>query len=230
VNLNSLGGLSVCGALISGSLVFAQSQPSITEYVMPNPGGEPGGIITGSDGALWFQGGGRITTDGIFTEYPIPASGGGSGGITAGPDGALWFTDFSGNNIGRITTIGAVTLYPIPAPNSNPIGIAPGPDGALWFTEAANKIGRITTAGVITEYTVPTPFSGPTGITAGSDGALWFTEVNGGKIGPPTDTWHLRWRWTNIPEFDTPPGGRIATLGIRIPASLTFTTLPALVK
>jgi hypothetical protein len=31
-------------------------------------------------------------------------------------------------------------------------------------------------------------------------------------------------------EFDTPPGGRIATLGIRIPASLTFTTLPALVK
>jgi hypothetical protein len=70
VNLNSLGGLAVCGALLSGSLVFAQSQPSITEYVMPNPGGEPGGIITGSDGALWFQGGGRITTDGIFTEYP----------------------------------------------------------------------------------------------------------------------------------------------------------------
>jgi hypothetical protein len=31
-------------------------------------------------------------------------------------------------------------------------------------------------------------------------------------------------------EFDTPPGGRLATLGIRIPASLTFTTLPALVK
>jgi hypothetical protein len=31
-------------------------------------------------------------------------------------------------------------------------------------------------------------------------------------------------------EFDTPPAGRIATLGIRIPASLTFTTLPALVK
>ena len=31
-------------------------------------------------------------------------------------------------------------------------------------------------------------------------------------------------------EFDTPAGGKIGALGIRIPAAHTFTTLPALVK
>ena len=31
-------------------------------------------------------------------------------------------------------------------------------------------------------------------------------------------------------EFDTPPGGQIGALGIRIPVTHTFTTLPALVK
>ena len=31
-------------------------------------------------------------------------------------------------------------------------------------------------------------------------------------------------------EFDTPPGGEIGALGIRIPVGHTFTTLPALAK
>jgi hypothetical protein len=31
-------------------------------------------------------------------------------------------------------------------------------------------------------------------------------------------------------EFDTPPGGQIGALGIRIPVAHTFTTLPALAK
>jgi hypothetical protein len=31
-------------------------------------------------------------------------------------------------------------------------------------------------------------------------------------------------------EFDPPPGATISALGIRVPHSLTFTTLPALAK
>jgi len=31
-------------------------------------------------------------------------------------------------------------------------------------------------------------------------------------------------------EFDTPPGGTIGALGIRIPPAHTFTTLPALIR
>jgi len=31
-------------------------------------------------------------------------------------------------------------------------------------------------------------------------------------------------------EFDTPPGGQIGVLGIRIPIAHTFTTLPALTR
>jgi virginiamycin B lyase len=164
-------------------------------------GDEPGGIVTGPDGALWFTGNaiGRITTTGTITHYSIPTANSIPDGITAGSDGALWFTECLGNKIGRITTSGAVTEYSIPTSASSPNTIATGADGALWFTECrGNKIGRITTTGTMTEYTVPTGASSLYDITRGPDNALWFTEFFGNKIGRITTS-------GTITEYSIPP-------------------------
>ena len=139
-----------------------------------------GGITTGPDGALWFNGESaidRISTSGVATVY---TSNGimGTDGITVGPDKALWFTDLN-NSIGRITPGGAVTIYTSPEIRQ-PEGIVTGPDGALWFTNVGNNsIGRITTSGRITDYTGP-GIDNPRAITAGPDGALWFTNEGSG--------------------------------------------------
>ena len=132
--------------------------------------GDPLGITSGPDGALWFTNHanstiGRITTSGVVTNYTgtgvnLPAE------ITSGPDGALWFTNFNnggntvgrplpqnGDSIGRISTSGVVSNY-IGTGIDKPAGITSGPDGALWFTNYKNdSIGRITTSGVVTNYT-----------------------------------------------------------------------------
>lgn len=169
------------------------------------------GIVTGSDGRLWFTESGtdrigRLSTGGGFTDYPL-TPGSHPLGIAAGPDGALWFTEAGGSRIGRITTAGGLAEFPV-TPGSRPVGIATGADGALWFTEfAGDRIGRVTTAGTVTEYPL-SPDAQPVAITAGPDGALWFTETGGsriariGRIDPATD---------KITEFPAYPAGSLGT-------------------
>ena len=65
------------------------------------------GIVTGSDGNLWFVEIGankiaKVTTSGVFTEYNVPTAASQPYDITSGPDGNIWFTEQSGNKIGRI--------------------------------------------------------------------------------------------------------------------------------
>jgi len=147
-------------------------------------------IVTGPDGALWFDdnilcGIGRITTAGVFS-YPV---GGGCGhtpepsnGFTVGPDGAFWFTV----NGGSIETLSNGSESVVADILNTPVlgAITTGPDGALWFTDLSNsKIGRVTTAGAVGQYPTPTASSQPIGIVTGPDGALWFTESAGNKIG-----------------------------------------------
>ncbi len=96
---------------------------TFTEFPIPPPGGSPGPITTGPDGALWFTQAnaiGRITTAGAITEFTVPTAHSDPLGITAGPDGAEWFTESDGNKIGRITTAGAITEFRIPTANSAP--------------------------------------------------------------------------------------------------------------
>ncbi len=80
---------------------------------------DPGGIVAGPDGAMWFTDGetdgmnnsiGRITTAGTVTNYTDPSIDA-PDEIVAGPDGALWFTNRVNGSIGRITTAGTVTNY-----------------------------------------------------------------------------------------------------------------------
>ena len=80
---------------------------AVSEFPVTTASSRPEGIVTGSDGALWFTEFnvnkiGRVTTSGAFTEYPIPTANSSPQGIAAGPDGAIWFTEFAANKIGRV--------------------------------------------------------------------------------------------------------------------------------
>jgi virginiamycin B lyase len=160
---------------------------------------QPGGIVTGSDGALWFtQSGvgriGRMTTSGQISEFPVPnASGVTLADIVAGPDGALWFTESDGA-IGRMTTAGAYSRFPLPA-RTEPVSLATGADGNLWISEivsgtgpnpiSSGFIGKLPPTGALAQFALPNPgvdLSSPPlpgAITSGPDGALWFLERAG---------------------------------------------------
>jgi streptogramin lyase len=166
---------------------IATAQVTITEFLVPTSGSQPGAITAGPDGNLWFTESagnniGRITPAGVVTEFPIPTANSGPDGITVGPDGALWFTEENANKIGRITTTGAISEFQ--APPGALSGVATGADGALWFTgyESAN-IGRVTTSGAFSSYPVPGYSVGASSIVAGPDGALWFTANLDSAIG-----------------------------------------------
>ena len=193
---NSIGRITPDGTITEYPI-----PPLISNPDAPVPNSDPLGIVTGSDGALWFtelaygNGAiGRITTSGVFTQYPPVVQYTNSPlssplGITSGPDGALWFTE-TGGKIGRITTASIITEYPLPTKGS-PTWITSGPDGALWFTDISpngDNIWRVSTAGDFTKFPLPscTPSEcsrDPYAITSGPDGAMWFTEIGGNNIG-----------------------------------------------
>lgn len=166
---------------------------------------DPGGITSGSDGALWFTnaggGIGSITTGGSVSSYDGPGIDEPEG-IAAGSDGALWFTNYVNSSIGRITTAGAVSNYA--NAGSQPQGITAGPDGALWYTnQLSNSIDRITTNGEVSDYgSFQAGIDDPVGITTGADGALWFTNSLNNSIGRITASGAIT-NYTD-PSIDSP--------------------------
>jgi streptogramin lyase len=144
-----------------GEMAFIPAGPDealcFQEFPIPTENSGPYGMVTGSDGALWFTESfanqiGRITTAGDITEFPIPTPRSLPTGIATGPDGAVWFTEYTQSQIGRITTAGDITEFPIPTENSVPSGLVAGPmtavPRAMWFTESsANKIGAFRFTG-----------------------------------------------------------------------------------
>jgi virginiamycin B lyase len=172
------------------------------------------GIVSGSDGNLWFTepNAARIVeinpSTHAVTGFPVPTANGSPEQITEGPDDNLWFTEADGNKIGRFNlTTHIVTEFPVPTANSFPVGITTGPDGNLWFTEErSNRIGEINpTTHAISDFPTPTSMSNPLSITTGPDGNLWFTESNRVEIGRINPTTHV------ITEF--PINQQLAPLG-----------------
>ena len=130
--------------------------------------GNPGAIVAGRDGNLWFtaQGTpdeiGRLSPSGSLTEFPL-ATNNSVAGIAAGPDGNLWFIQPGNGEVGRITPSGAVTEIALPSTGFQPTAIAAGPDGNTWVAEFERltqysglfQIARITPDGDFTEFPVP---------------------------------------------------------------------------
>ena len=156
----------------------------VATYSVSN-GGRPNGIVTGSDGNVWFTNGRSISKfdprTRRQTNYSISSP---AQNLTVGPDRNVWFTEHGADKVGKVTPSGVVTEFSRGiTPRSQPYGITAGPDGNVWFTElAASKIARITPSGAVTEFTLG-PNRGPWDITVGADGNLWFTEAYASKIG-----------------------------------------------
>jgi len=94
---------------LGGRIGRISTAGAITEYELPlHLSSEPGGIVQGPDGNMWFAefGGriGRLTAQGVLTEFATPNPLAGPGLITVGPDGNLWYTQGGGPlSIGRFT-------------------------------------------------------------------------------------------------------------------------------
>ena len=152
--------------------------------------GEPGQIVTGSDGNEWFVDAGfphsiDKVTGGSVTPIPVPSATPAvfPAGIAAGSDGGIWFSDLFGGRIYRMNTSGTLTnTYALPT-GTAPTTMIAGPDGALYFLETPPTngvaVGRITTSGAFT--LIPFPAGNPTAsialdITTGPDGAIWLPK------------------------------------------------------
>jgi streptogramin lyase len=172
---------------------------TITEFPVPSVSINPGTIVAGPDGNIWFT---ETASDAIamispnthaISSFTIPTAGADPTGITVGSNGNLWFTELGADKVGEINpSTHAITEFALPTANAGPLAITAGSDGNLWFTEIRTwDIGEINpTTHAISQFPLaPSHYAGPYGITAGPDGNIWFAwqgtnEV--GKINPET--------------------------------------------
>lgn len=158
------------------------------------PLGNPGAVVYGTDGGVWFTDTGHIARyDPIaqtLSETVVP-NGDNATGITEGPDGNIWFTAFGGTapELGEIQlpqtppfTITAT--FPLPA-GTTPQGVVGGKDNGVWYVDNGNNtIGRISTVShALTSYPIPTAGANAQFIALGPDGSLWYTETATGNVG-----------------------------------------------
>jgi virginiamycin B lyase len=176
---------------VAAALGATPAAASLKTFSVP---ADPGRIVRGADGAVWFTingGVARLTAAGQSRAIALP------GvrrlevlGIAAAPDGAMWATESTGR-VARIGPEGRVTELTPPLLGL-PTGVAVGPDGAMWFTDSL--VGRITRVGAGDELleTALAPVTGslyrrdpaaPTELLTGPDGALWFLELSPGRLG-----------------------------------------------
>jgi len=169
----------------------------LTQYNAGNAscGSAAKGIVTGSDGRVWYGtdcGGGPSAvfaidpTTGTQTGYTVPFS---PRGVVSGPDGAIWFTSNQDNGLlGRISTTGSVTTYPVlrgsfPAFSSAPQDIAVGGDGDIWYIQDLGVSSLLGHIDPVTKrswlITPPADFSGRmNSIAAGPGRQLWMSAGN----------------------------------------------------
>jgi virginiamycin B lyase len=190
--------LAIASALGFFVAVPALADPTISSYPVTPAGTDPGSIVSGPSGELWFterkaDALGYSTTAGVVGQRTGLSSPGYD--LAADSSGDLWVTEPAAGTIAELTPSGAVTNFSIQsAPGGAglmPVDITAGPDGNMWFTADSGAgepgvataagvkpaIGRITPGGTVTLFTHGfNPNGYPLAITAGPDGNLWFTE------------------------------------------------------
>jgi streptogramin lyase len=201
--------------------VPALADSTISSYPVMPAGTEPGSIVSGPGGELWFterraDALGYSTTAGVVGQRTGLSSPGYD--LAADSAGDLWVTEPAAGTIAKLTPAGALTNFSIQSAAGGaglaPIEITAGPDGNMWFTAdtsatppaaataAGSKpaIGRITPTGTVTLFTHGfNPNGYPLAITAGPDGNLWFTEWAKNMIAKITPT-------GAITEYSLPAG------------------------
>lgn len=153
---------------------------------------DPGPLIAGADGNMWFidygrntEGHnliGRVTPAGNAAEFPLPDYLPYPQSLASGPAGAVWVESPEGV-IYRVSTNGTVSSYALPHFGGHTVGLAAGPEGNLWYVNSSSAdetfgtvLGRITPDGQGTLFLGPSRWGEP---TLGPDGRLWFGEAAG---------------------------------------------------
>jgi virginiamycin B lyase len=173
-------------AAIVAALVLHTGPPHfIHEYVLPL-GAYPLSIVSGPDGALWFNtypyytnhpprdmGIGRITTTGKKTFYHINH---GTYDLTVGADNRIWFTSPYKKPwlVGAITMTGTISTWPV-ASDGLPESIVSGPDNNLWYVAFGGNpdIIRMNTSGsVVATYKSISGYA--TRLGSDPDGFVWY--------------------------------------------------------
>src|SRR5437588_4715991 len=156
---------------------------SITEFPVPTAiAGQPVGITSGPDGALWLteQGAtqdqiGQVSTVGAFQLFNLTTGASLPGDIVTGPDGALWFVQTGAGEAGRTDTSGQTQEFSL-GKGSTPHSLTSGPGQAISIADAGlRQIREIATNGSLL-LAANLPSGSPEGITIGPDGNVWFTN------------------------------------------------------
>ena len=168
--------MDIIGSSATGNVVVGNSiegttpSPSIQEFSIPQPYGNPDPTVVGPDGDVWFteltgDGGfgtiAKITPAGQIIQIPTPLP---VGGFLFGPDGNIWFGGH--DYIGEMTCQGVLLAdYHIASADDAYDSVAPtgvnitlGPDGNIWYTEPyvdSDIVGKLTPSGQVTEYPDP---------------------------------------------------------------------------
>ncbi len=193
---------------LEGRLLLAGS-PRVDLFALPSLAADPGPIVDGPDGALWFAEGsgriGRIDPQGRLTEFPLPTPAGGTtpvlSALANGPDGAIWGVDGINGQVDRITPDGRVQSFAAPGKlDGIDTSIVSGPDGNLWFSFGApsrpepaagpGTIDRITPQGVVTAFPLSLGGFYATSLVAGPAG-VWFTDPAAGRVGKVDASGHV---------------------------------------
>ena len=211
----------IASILLFAALAFTGPH-FITEYTLPL-GAYPQYIVTGPDGALWFDtfpyftnipptdlGVGRITTAGKISFYLFEN---GTYDLTVGADGNIWFTNpyREPYSVGRLTMQGDFTQFHVPSIGS-PETITTGRGGSLWYTTfgAYRGVVRMDTSGrPAAIYHTPHTFAVALG--TGPFGDMWFDE-----LGNPSHVGYIDARG-DIADHRVPPPSYIPGHMVRGP-------------
>jgi virginiamycin B lyase len=189
--------LAGCGnATVIGSgpsPTTAPVTPQVTyEYTVPSAAANPGTLVSGADGYLYFTEVaaskiGQLTTGGSFKELATTTASASPTGIVVGPDNHIWFTEKTANKIGTFSTFlaASMTEYTVPW-TSQPAFITRGaPYNSMFFTDPGkNALGEVLVGGTFAgPFMIPRAGANPMGIVTGPDNREWFAENGASKIG-----------------------------------------------
>ena len=167
-------------------LAFVTISPTvvITEFVLPESGLMPEGVLLDDGDNVWFA----ASAAGTLWRF-TPATGQYVTLTLAGPDNqpyrlaqndasVLWTTLRNSNQLAHVLlgTLPLTTVYTIPTSDSHPGAIDVDSQGRVFFAEqSVAQIGQlvVTPTASFAEYPLPLPDLQLTGLGVGGDGSVW---------------------------------------------------------
>ncbi|MDQ3836015.1 MAG: hypothetical protein M3270_03670, partial [Thermoproteota archaeon] len=180
---------------------FVPQTQQFTQYDIPTAEAEPVGIISDSQGNIWFtEAIGKIAkidiNSGKITEYAPKSGEQGLGEPTAifedpNNPGTLYISDHTNHTISAFNTLlGTFHTYPSLDQSGLPFGMAMDSFGNLWVAQhTVDKMAVMDPrTGASNQVNIPITGSFIQWITSDNDGRIWFAAQRGDGLGSITVT------------------------------------------